>query len=101
MLTNTLSLMTPQVAEVDPVTGEDIRMLTEDDVIDAQGNPTELYKAGAITTLIFAKNTLTYGLYRFSLNVSMDGEIGIEHEDTAYINISKLSVIKHNHIMQI
>lgn len=71
------------------MTGEDIRYLEEDDVIDMLGNPTPLYKAGALTTLILAKNTLTYGLYRFSLNISMDGEIGIEHEDTAYIDIGQ------------
>ncbi|XP_013386005.1 uncharacterized protein LOC106155635 isoform X1 [Lingula anatina] len=42
-----------------------------------------------LPTLTIPPNTLPYGCYKFTLNVSMDGEIGIENVTSTYVRIVK------------
>ncbi|XP_070579639.1 polycystin-1-related protein-like [Ptychodera flava] len=57
---------------------------SEEEVTD-MGN-TVTY-AAPLKTLTIPKFTLGYGLYRFELNVSMDGEYGVETIDSGYLYV--------------
>ncbi|XP_013395450.1 sperm receptor for egg jelly-like [Lingula anatina] len=54
---------------------------------------TVLYSPTELSTLVLRKRLLPYGLYKFRLNVSMDGEIGIENVTTIMVRIVKSDLV--------
>lgn len=78
-----------EVSRVNEETGE-LTPLTSEEL-----GGVSLYSQSLYDKLKIARRVLSYGFYRVDLNVSMDGEIGIENQTYAYFRIIKTPLEGH------